>query len=81
MRETRYIKRYQNRKLYDTKEACYITLADIYDLVQKGEEITVIDNRAQQDITAVTLFDAWSVQKKNEGLTLTYVNNLIKGGK
>ena len=49
------IKRYQNRKLYDTDSSCYVTLEDIADLVHQGEEFTVFDNHSQADITANTL--------------------------
>lgn len=49
------IKRYQNRKLYDTQQSCYVTLDDIAKMIRASEEVTVIDNKTKRDITASTL--------------------------
>lgn len=70
----RVIKRYANRKLYDTCDSKYVTLDRIAELVRNGEEVKVLDNRSKQDLTKVTLAQiiyeeqksghatAWSVQ-------------------
>lgn len=55
MEKAKIIKRYQNRKLYDTDASCYVTLDEIAEMIQQGEEVTVVDNRNQKDITAATL--------------------------
>ena len=61
MKEPRIIKRYQNRKLYDTYQSCYVTLEEIAQIVREGNEIQVIDNKSKNDITYMTqiqlLFD------------------------
>ncbi len=49
------IKRYQNRKLYDTHQSCYVTLDEIAEMIMRGEEVAVIDNRTKKDITSSTL--------------------------
>lgn len=49
------IKRYQNRKLYDTHQSCYVTLDEIAEMIMRGEEVVVIDNRSKKDITSSTL--------------------------
>lgn len=49
------IKRYQNRKLYDTQQSCYVTLDDIAKMIRANEEVMVIDNKTKNDITAATL--------------------------
>jgi polyhydroxyalkanoate synthesis repressor PhaR len=49
------IKRYQNRKLYDTQQSCYVTLDDIAKMIRNNEEVMVIDNKSKNDITAATL--------------------------
>ena len=49
------IKRYQNRKLYDTQQSCYVTLDDIAKMIRASEEVMVIDNKTKNDITAATL--------------------------
>lgn len=51
----RTIKRYANRKLYDTTDSKYVTLTDIGALVRAGEEVVVTDNRNKADITGQTL--------------------------
>jgi polyhydroxyalkanoate synthesis repressor PhaR len=53
--DVRVIKRYANRKLYDTGRSCYITLDDIARMIKQGEEIRIIDNRSKEDLTSVTL--------------------------
>ncbi len=55
MKEAKVIKRYQNRKLYDTHESSYVTLDEIAKMIRNGEEIRVIDNKTKNDITAATL--------------------------
>ena len=52
---TKIIKRYQNRKLYDTQQSCYVTLDDISKMIRASEEVMVIDNKTKNDITAATL--------------------------
>jgi polyhydroxyalkanoate synthesis repressor PhaR len=49
------IKRYSNRKLYDTERSCYVTLDEIAVMVRDGEEVSIIDNRTGEDLTTVTL--------------------------
>ena len=53
--KVKIIKRYQNRKLYDTKQSCYVTLDDIAKMIRSNEEVMVIDNKSKNDITAATL--------------------------
>lgn len=49
------VKRYQNRKLYDTQQSCYVTLDDIAKMIRANENVIVIDNKTKNDITAATL--------------------------
>jgi polyhydroxyalkanoate synthesis repressor PhaR len=51
----RIIKRYSNRKLYDTKDSRYVTLLQIAEMVREGEEVQIIDNNTKDDLTEVTL--------------------------
>lgn len=51
---SRTIKRYGNRKLYDTQESRYVTLEDISGFVKTGEDVRVVDNDSGEDLTAVT---------------------------
>src|SRR5262249_54310963 len=54
-RPRRIIKRYSNRKLYDTKDSRYVTLLQIAEMVRGGEEVQIIDNNSKADLTEVTL--------------------------
>jgi polyhydroxyalkanoate synthesis repressor PhaR len=49
------IKRYANRKLYNTDASRYITLKGIAELLDTGEEVRVVDNETGEDITSVAL--------------------------
>ena len=51
----RVIKRYSNRKLYDTRNSSYVTLLNIADMVRAGEDVQIIDNATKEDKTDVTL--------------------------
>ena len=53
--ERHLIKKYANRKLYDTRTSRYITLDGIAQLVREGHEIEVVDRDNGQDLTQVTL--------------------------
>jgi polyhydroxyalkanoate synthesis repressor PhaR len=54
-RPRRIIKRYSNRKLYDTKDSRYVTLLQIAEMVRSGEEVQIVDNNTKDDLTEVTL--------------------------
>lgn len=51
MSSERLIKKYPNRRLYDTAVSSYVTLEDIRRLVRTGENFRVVDARSEEDIT------------------------------
>ncbi len=51
----RVIKRYSNRKLYDTEDKRYVTLEEVAALVRGGADVKVLDNETDDDLTTVTL--------------------------
>ena len=53
--QTRIIKKYPNRRLYDTDVSRYITVADVRDLVMQGVEFKVVDANSSEDLTRPTL--------------------------
>lgn len=59
------IKKYANRKLYDTRTSRYITLEGIADLVRDGHEIKVVERDSGQDLTQVTLSQIVLSQEKH----------------
>jgi len=64
MSEPRTIKKYPNRRLYDTEESRYITLADIRRLVLEKIDFLVIDKKSGQDITRAILLQVSSEQEQ-----------------
>lgn len=65
MAETRIIKKYPNRRLYDTAISSYITLEDVKRLVLDNVSIQVIDARSKSDITHNTLLQIILEQEEN----------------
>ena len=53
--EPRLIKRYANRKLYDTQSSSYVTLNEIAEFIRAGDEVSIIDNNSKENLTNVTL--------------------------
>lgn len=76
------IKRYPNRKLYDTLAKKYVTLEAIEQLVRAGRDVRVVDNETGEDITNITLSNILlESQKKSVGLLPKFVfTDLIQRG-
>lgn len=81
-KKARIIKRYQNRKLYDTSSSRYVTLDDIAGLIRQGEDVQIIDNQNQDDLTSVTLTQIIFEQekKKKSLLPLSTLRDIIQSG-
>ncbi|MBX2809419.1 MAG: polyhydroxyalkanoate synthesis repressor PhaR [Cellvibrionaceae bacterium] len=60
---SRIIKKYANRRLYDTEDSRYVTLKDIKNIIALGHDITVIDDTSNEDITRVLLLQVVSEQE------------------
>lgn len=75
------IKKYQNRKFYNTEESQYITLKGISDAVKSGRSVIIIDNVSKRDITAKTLLMSLvETEGSNNDLSLSEVVELVKKG-
>ena len=76
------IKRYGNRKLYDTSLSRYVTLEEIGRMIKEGEDLQVVDNRTKEDLTSVTLTQiVLEEQKQKKGiLPLSVLRDLIQQG-
>ena len=66
MPETRLIKKYPNRRLYDTKLSKYITLTHVRDLVLQGVELRVVDAVTEEEITRQILMQIINEQESGE---------------
>ena len=79
MSGTKIVKRYANRKLYDTERSCYVTLDDISTMIKSGEEVQVIDNKTGDDLTSVTLAQIiFETEKKAHFMPLNLLRGLIQ---
>ncbi len=65
----RVIKRYANRKMYDTHASRYVTLDGVADLVRGGEDLRIVDNDSGEDLTALIFAQIiFEEQKRKNGL-------------
>src|SRR5512132_881801 len=80
-REPKIIKRYTNRKLYDTVESRYVTLDEIAEMIKGGTEVRIIDNRSKEDLTSVTLAQIiFEEEKKQSQMPLGVLREIIRHG-
>jgi polyhydroxyalkanoate synthesis repressor PhaR len=76
------IKRYPNRKLYDTEAKQYVTLEGIAQLIRQGQEVHVLDHATGEDLTTVTLTQIVFEQEKKESgfVPRSVLKGLIEAG-
>lgn len=55
---SKVIKRYSNRKLYDTDESRYVTLSEVFGYVRAGLDVHIVDNATKSDVTTPILLNA-----------------------
>ncbi len=82
MSEVRVIKRYANRKLYDTQHSRYVTLDQISEMIREGDDVKIIDNKSKEDLTSITLAQIiFEEEKKQKSfLPLQTMRNIIQTG-
>lgn len=82
MPETRIIKRYANRKLYDTEHSRYVTLDQISEMIRAGDDVKIVDNKSKEDLTTVTLAQIIFEEEKKQRsfLPLGAMRNIIQSG-
>ncbi len=72
------IKKYPNRRLYNTETSCYITIKDVAELVKSGDRVEVIDITSDSDITALVLTQIiMDKAKNNQGLLPVSLLHLV----
>ena len=82
MAEPRIIKRYANRKLYDTQHSRYVTLDQISEMIRIGDDVKIVDNKTKEDLTTVTLAQIIFEEEKKQRsfLPLSAMRNIIQNG-
>ncbi len=80
-KKAKVIKRYANRKLYDTERSCYVTLDEISQMIKEGDDVKVVDNKTKDDLTAVTLAQIIvEEEKKVQKMPLKLLRSIIQSG-
>ena len=82
MADPRIIKRYANRKLYDTEHSRYVTLDQISEMIRNGDDVQIVDNKTKEDLTTVTLAQIIFEEEKKQRsfLPLNAMRNIIQSG-
>lgn len=78
----RTIKRYPNRKLYDTKESKYVTLEEIAKLLLEEGNIKVVDSKSGEDLTSIILTQVL-LEREKKGrklIPLDYIRTILQSG-
>ncbi len=82
MKEKILLKKYGNRRLYDTKKSAYVTLNQVADIIKDGHEVEVVDARTKEDVTAfiLTQIILEEAKKKNALLPVALLHLIIRYG-
>ena len=72
--DLRIIKKYPNRRLYDTEDSCYIKLLEIKDMIERDISIKVIDSNSEEEITRSILLQIILEQESNKEPLFTTEN-------
>ena len=76
------IKKYTNRKMYDTHDKRYVTMDQLSELIKQGEEVMVIDNRTGDDITTAIISQliGRDNQEKDKAVSSQLLMQLLRKG-
>jgi len=80
MTEPRLIRKYANRRLYDTVRSRYVNLADVRNLIADGVRVKVVEQSTTRDITNSILLQIIGSMEKDDGaiLTTAFLTELIR---
>jgi polyhydroxyalkanoate synthesis repressor PhaR len=82
MADTLIIKKYNNRRLYDTEKNAYVTLGQVSAVIKQGRQVEVIDANTKEDVTAFILTQILleEAKKKNFLLPVPILHLMIQFG-
>ena len=82
MAEKLHLKKYANRRLYDTEKSAYVTLEDVMQVIREGRNVEVADAKTGEDVTAFTLMQIIleESRKKNSLLPVPLLHLIIQYG-
>lgn len=72
------IKKYGNRRLYDTRRSRYVTLEEVQDVIARGEEVVVVDETTGEDVTKRVMTQIILQEEESRHLNLLPLNFLKK---
>ena len=70
MKEIVVLKKYANRRLYDTEKSVYVTLQEVADVIRRGRRVQVLDAKTKEDVTAFILTQIILEEAKNKNALL-----------
>ena len=75
------VKKYGNRRLYDTESSRYITLDDLANLIRSGKDVKVVDAKTKADLTKSVLLQIITEQEKQQDLIpISFLKKVIRHG-
>jgi polyhydroxyalkanoate synthesis repressor PhaR len=76
------LKKYSNRRLYDTRNSCYVTLEDVAMMIRSGEQVQIQDATTGEDVTAfiLTQIVLEAAKRKNSLLPVSVLHLIIQYG-
>lgn len=80
MSEPRLIRKYANRRLYDTVRSRYVNLSDVRNLIADGVKVKAVEQSTSRDITNSILLQIIGSMERNDGaiLTTAFLTDLIR---
>jgi polyhydroxyalkanoate synthesis repressor PhaR len=70
MTEKLLIKKYGNRRLYDTEKSSYVSLSQVTDVIKQGRQVQVVDAKSNKDVTAFILTQIILEEARNKHILL-----------
>jgi len=70
MADTIVLKKYANRRLYDTQKSAYVTLSEVADCIREGKTVSAFDAKSKEDVTAFVLTQIVLEEAKNNNALL-----------
>lgn len=82
MDEKIVLRKYPNRRIYDPEKSAYITLDQVCEIIRRGRQVTVIDARTKEDVTAFILSQIIVEEAKNKNILLpvSFLHLVIQHG-
>ncbi|MGO9017317.1 MAG: polyhydroxyalkanoate synthesis regulator DNA-binding domain-containing protein [Syntrophobacteraceae bacterium] len=82
MAEKIVLKKYANRRIYDPEKSAYITLEQVSELIRAGRQVSVIDAKTSEDVTAFILSQIIVEEAKNKNILLpvSFLHLVIQHG-